>query len=78
MSDSEVVPRHDDRTVPVASRERVAAVTLITDRVCEEHLDDEYAELCRTLTIRLARKRPSPLERGEPQIWAAGVVYTVG
>jgi hypothetical protein len=50
----------------------------LTDRVCEEHLDDEYAALCRTLTVRLARKRPSPLDRGEPRIWAAGVVYTVG
>ncbi len=78
MSDSDFVPRHDDRTVPVALRERVATITVITDRVCEEHLDDEYAELCRTLTVRLARKRPSPLDRGEPRIWAAGVVYTVG
>jgi uncharacterized protein DUF6398 len=27
---------------------------------------------------RLARKRPCPLERGDPQIWAAGALYAVG
>jgi len=27
---------------------------------------------------RLARKRTSPLERGEPRIWAAGAIYAVG
>jgi hypothetical protein len=29
-------------------RERVAAITTITDLVCRQHLDDEYAALCRT------------------------------
>lgn len=78
MSESDVVPRNDVRAVPLRLRERVAAITAIIDLVCEQHLDDEYAALCRTLTVRLARKRPSPLDRGEPRIWAAGVVYTVG
>ncbi len=78
MSESRVVRRTDDRTVPRALRERVAAITTITDLVCEQHLDDEYAALCRTLTARLARKRPSPLDRGAPRIWAAGIVYTLG
>lgn len=50
----------------------------VTDQVCYEHIDAEYADLCRTLVVRLARKRPSPLGRGGPRNWAAGVVYTVG
>jgi hypothetical protein len=50
----------------------------ITDRFCAEQLDAEYRELCRRLIARLARKRPSPLERGEPLIWAAGAVYELG
>jgi hypothetical protein len=78
MTAAEFPRNNDDRTVPIALRERVAEITAITDRVCEQHLDNEYARLCRTLTVRLARKRPSPLDRGEPRIWAAGVVYTVG
>ena len=63
---------------PVGLGETVAAIVALTDLVCEQHLDGEYAELCRSLVGRLARKRPSPLVRGDPRIWAAGVVYTVG
>ncbi len=58
---------------PVAS-----AITAITDALCEEKLDDEYRDLCCGLVDRLARKRPSPIARGRPEIWAAGVIYTVG
>lgn len=78
MSRPDAVSRNDFSTVPLALCERVSVIMAITDLVCEQHLDDEYAALCRTLTGRLARKRPSPLDRGEPRIWAAGVVYTVG
>lgn len=56
----------------------MAAIVAVTDQACEQHLDGEYAELCRSLVGRLARRRPSPLVRGDPRIWAAGVVYTVG
>ncbi len=38
----------------------------------------EYAGLCRRVVGKLGRKRPSPLTRGDPGIWAAGVVYAVG
>lgn len=58
--------------------ETVAAIVAVTDLACERHLDGEYAELSRSLVGRLARKRPSPLVRGDSRIWAAGVVYTVG
>jgi hypothetical protein len=30
------------------------------------------------LTAKLARKRPSPLVRGDRRIWAAGIVYAIG
>jgi hypothetical protein len=77
MSGSDVIPPNDDRTIPVALRERVADITEITDRICEQYLDAEYAGLCRTLTVRLARKRSSPVGRGEPRSWAAGVIHVV-
>ena len=32
----------------------------LTDAFCRDHLDDEYAALCRKLADVLARKRPSP------------------
>ena len=53
-------------------------ILAVTDQVCIEHLDQEYGELCRVLVARLARKRPSPLVRGNVRIWAAGAIYTLG
>lgn len=64
--------------MPSASRPAAAAVIAITDAFCEEQLDREYGELCRDLVGRLARRRPSPLTRGRPKIWAAGVIYAIG
>jgi hypothetical protein len=64
--------------VPVELRSRVAEILAITDEVCGAHLDGEYGELCRVLVGRLARKRPSPLARGDTRIWAAGAIYAVG
>jgi hypothetical protein len=64
--------------IPVALRGRAREILAITARSCTEHLDDEYAHLCRQLVARLARKRPSPLLRGDTRIWAAGAIYAVG
>jgi hypothetical protein len=50
-------------------------IVALTDAVCREHLDEEYAELARSMAAALARKRPSPLERGRKDVWAAAIVY---
>jgi hypothetical protein len=50
----------------------------ITDRLCAENLDAEYGALCRKAIARLARKRPSPLLRGEARTWAGGIINTIG
>jgi Domain of unknown function (DUF6398) len=68
----------DELRVPTAMRGYVGEILAITDRVCSEHLDGEYAELCRRLVAKLARKRPSPLARGTLRTWAAGAIYAVG
>jgi hypothetical protein len=64
--------------VPVALRPAFDEVTAITSRFCAERLDEEYARLCVKLAAKLARKRPSPLLRGDRRIWAAGIVYAIG
>jgi hypothetical protein len=64
--------------VPVALQPAFNEITAITSRFCSAHLDEEYARLCVKLAARLARKRPSPLQRGDRRIWAAGIVYAVG
>jgi hypothetical protein len=50
----------------------------LTDQFCKEHLNDEYAVLCRELAEKLARKRPSPLLHGSPKTWASGIVRAIG
>ena len=64
--------------IPLSMRPRTAEILAITDEVCAAHLDSEYADLCRELVARLARKRPSPLARGDARIWAAGAIYALG
>jgi ABC-type glutathione transport system ATPase component len=68
----------DELRIPIAVRAPTSAVIDITDAACSDHLDEEYGRLARRLVGRLARKRPSPLIRGDPRIWAAGVLYVIG
>jgi hypothetical protein len=65
-------------TVPAAVRPAFDAIVNRIDAVCREHLNDEYAALGHSLAAALARKRPSPLARGKPEIWACGIVYALG
>lgn len=64
--------------IPEALRHEAEEVFKLTDPFCAEHLDAEYGQLCRKLVAKLARKRPSPLARGDLRIWAGAVIYTVG
>ncbi len=58
--------------------EALAVVIRLTDQFCKEHLNEEYAVLCRKLAEKLGRKRPSPLLHGSPNAWASGIVRAVG
>jgi len=64
--------------IPETLRHEVAQIFTLTDPFCAEHLDTEYGELVRKLVAKLARKRPSPLARGDLRIWAAAAIYAVG
>lgn len=68
----------DHLRIPAALRDRARQIIDVTDAACREHLDDEYGRLAGELVGRLARKRPSPLVRGDVRIWAAGVIYALG
>jgi hypothetical protein len=67
-----------DEKVPGAVRPVFEEISTIVTAFCAEHLDEEYAQLGRRLAAKLARKRPSPLLRGDRRIWAAGIVYALG
>ena len=64
--------------IPSRSRRHAEEILKLTDSFCKEHLDQEYAELCRKLVGTLARKRPSPLARGDLKRWAGAILYAVG
>lgn len=72
------MPRQHSKAVPTAMQSAYAAIVALTDSFCQQYLTPEYATLCHKLVAALARKRPSPLSRGKPEVWACGVVYALG
>ncbi|MBQ8096075.1 MAG: hypothetical protein IJ243_03190 [Prevotella sp.] len=58
-------------------KEREAKVIELAVAFCNEHLDEECAELCTKLVQKLGRKRSCPLQSGRVEIWAAASVYTI-
>jgi hypothetical protein len=71
------MPPKDPNKVPQKMQSKYDEIAALTDAVCHEHLTDEYADLCRKLCATLARKRPSPLERGRTKSWAGAILYTI-
>ena len=57
---------------------RLGEIIALTDAVCREHLNEEYAELARRLAAELWRDHPSLIGRGQARTWACGIVYTIG
>ncbi|MCX6072116.1 MAG: DUF6398 domain-containing protein [Chloroflexi bacterium] len=64
--------------MPAKIKPLFEVVAARTDAVCNQHLNPEYADLCRHLAAALARKRPSPLAQGDPNIWACAILYAIG
>jgi hypothetical protein len=58
-------------------REVYVEIAAITDAFCDEHLNDEYKQLCREMAV-VACQGDLPVTRGKPRSWAAGIVYSVG
>ena len=67
-----------DLRIPVAMRPTAEQVIALTDAVCADLLDEEYAGLARHVVAKLARKRPSPLQSGRATTWAGGVLWALG
>ena len=65
-------------TVPNALQARYSEIISLTDAFCADHLNDEYAHVCRQMAATLARKRPSPLTGGKANSWAAAIAHAVG
>jgi hypothetical protein len=67
-----------EASIPASSQPAYDAIVRLTDTFCQAHLTHEYQMLCRKLAGVLARKRPSPLTRGKPEVWACAIVRTIG
>jgi hypothetical protein len=71
-------PKTKSLTVPEVMQSRYDEISALTDVLCREKLNEEYAQVCREMTATLARKRPSPLTSGHAKSWACAIAYTVG
>ena len=67
-----------DEKVPEKMQPIYEEIIAITDNVCQQYLNQEYADLSRRMAGKLCRKRPSPLVNGRAKTWAAGIVYALG
>jgi hypothetical protein len=63
--------------VPPELRERCAQIVAVTDKFCGERLTDEYRDLCRDMAVDLCQPG-TPVAKGKPSGWAAGIVYSIG
>ena len=72
------MPVQDPFKIPKAMQTRFDEIAAITDRICQAHLNEDYAQLCRKTAAALSRKRPSPLEGGKALTWAAGITHAMG
>lgn len=63
--------------VPKAYTDRFVDLVNLTDAFCNAHLNDEYKELCRKMAVAVCQKG-SPVLKGKPAGWAAGITYAIG
>jgi hypothetical protein len=47
--------------VPKQMKAKFDAIVMLAETFCNEHLNEEYAQLARQAVAALCRKRPSPL-----------------
>jgi hypothetical protein len=64
--------------IPAAAKPTYDAIVALTDRFSQAHLTYEYQMLCRKLAGVLGRKRPAPLTRGKPEVWACAILRVIG
>ena len=63
--------------IPEPLKERYENIAGMIDSFCEEHLDDDYQNLCIHALQKLCRKKDSPMYKGRDNMWAAGIVYAI-
>ena len=70
--------RSGTKSVPQDMRATYDTIVSLTDKVCGDHLDNEYRELAQLMAAALCRKRTSPVSSGQPRTWACAIIYVLG
>ncbi|CCQ55673.1 DUF6398 domain-containing protein [Crocosphaera watsonii] len=76
-SKPQTIPQKSE-SVPKTMQAKYDQIIALTNEFASQHLNDEYAQLIRAATAALARKRPSPLSRGQAKSWACGITHALG
>ncbi len=65
-----------------AEKEKIEAISQqlleLTGEFCDQHLDDDYKQLCEKVVLKMKRKRQVPFLRGRVNTWAASIIYALG
>jgi tetratricopeptide (TPR) repeat protein len=62
---------------PAALRSVHDTIVSLTDAFSREHVNEEFATLCRRLAGLLIREQPSSVMRGKPEAWACGIARAI-
>jgi hypothetical protein len=65
------------RDIPVPFHPLFKAVVSLTDLFCDLYLNDEYRDMCREMAVALCVDE-TPMTKGRPLSWAAGIAHAVG
>lgn len=57
---------------------RAREIIELAKEFCGKRLDDDYAQLCEKLVLKMGRKRVVPFAAGRTDIWAGAIVYALG
>ncbi len=63
--------------VPKEFRQLFRDIVELTDKFCEDYLDEDYQQLTRDMAIKVCQKG-SPVISGRPRSWACGIVHALG
>ncbi|MDR2387966.1 MAG: DUF6398 domain-containing protein [Deltaproteobacteria bacterium] len=64
--------------VPAPLADRYNQIADYVCQFCQAKSNEVFQTVCLSALGKLARKRPSPLERGYAENWAAGICYALG
>ena len=65
------------KQIPKEFRSRFADIIALTDKFCEEQLNQNYQQLARDMAVKLCRKH-LPITQGKAESWACGIIHALG